>query len=96
MTLALYTRGRRGHDRMVVGFTTTCTISAYHHWCCEFESCSWRGVFDTTLWDKVCQCLGWWFFLGSPVSSNNKTLPRHNLNIVESGIKHHNPYLVSC
>jgi hypothetical protein len=24
-------RGRRGHDRMVVGFTTTCTISAYHH-----------------------------------------------------------------
>ena len=25
------TRGRRGRDRMVVGFTTTCTISAYHH-----------------------------------------------------------------
>jgi hypothetical protein len=24
-------RGRRGHDRMVVGFTTTYTISAYHH-----------------------------------------------------------------
>jgi len=24
------TRGRRGHDRMVVGFTTTCAISAYH------------------------------------------------------------------
>jgi hypothetical protein len=23
--------GRRGHDRMVVGFTTTCAISAYHH-----------------------------------------------------------------
>ena len=22
---------RRGSDRMVVGFTTTCTISAYHH-----------------------------------------------------------------
>jgi len=22
---------RRGHDRMVVGFTTTCAISAYHH-----------------------------------------------------------------
>jgi hypothetical protein len=21
----------RGHDRMVVGFTTTCVISAYHH-----------------------------------------------------------------
>jgi hypothetical protein len=24
-------RGRRGHDRMVVGFTTTYAISAYHH-----------------------------------------------------------------
>jgi hypothetical protein len=25
-------------------FTTTYTISAYHHWCCEFESWSVRGV----------------------------------------------------
>jgi len=33
-----------GRDRMVVGFTTTYAISAYHHWCCEFESRSWRGV----------------------------------------------------
>ena len=24
-------RGRRGHDRMVVGFTTTYAISTYHH-----------------------------------------------------------------
>jgi hypothetical protein len=24
-------RGRRGRDRLVVGFTTTCAISAYHH-----------------------------------------------------------------
>ena len=23
--------GRRGHDHMVVGFTTTCAISDYHH-----------------------------------------------------------------
>ena len=23
--------GRRGHDHMVVGFTTTCAISAYHY-----------------------------------------------------------------
>jgi len=35
---------RRGRDRMVVGFTTTCAISAYHHWCCEFKSRSGRGV----------------------------------------------------
>ena len=32
------------HDRMAVGFTTTCAISADHHWCCEFESRSGRGV----------------------------------------------------
>jgi len=24
-------RSRRGHDNMIVGFTTTCAISAYHH-----------------------------------------------------------------
>ena len=29
---------------MVVGFTTTYAISAYHHWCCEFESSSGRGL----------------------------------------------------
>jgi len=29
---------------MVVGFTTIYTISAYHHWCCEFESRSGRCV----------------------------------------------------
>jgi hypothetical protein len=23
--------GHHGHDHMVVGFTTTCAISAYHH-----------------------------------------------------------------
>ena len=30
-------RGRRGRDRMVVEFTTTYALSAYHHYC-EFES----------------------------------------------------------
>ncbi len=39
-------KGRRGRDRMVVGFSN---IS------CEFEPRSWRGVFDTKLCDKVCQ-----------------------------------------
>jgi len=29
-------RGRRGRDRMVVGFTTACAISAYHQYNCEF------------------------------------------------------------
>jgi hypothetical protein len=37
-------RGHRGRDRMVVGFTTTYAISAYHHSCCEFKSGSGRGV----------------------------------------------------
>ena len=32
------TGGHRGRDHMVVGFTTTYAISAYHHWCFEFES----------------------------------------------------------
>jgi hypothetical protein len=36
--------GRRGSDRMVVIFTTTYAIRAYHHWCCEFESRSGQGV----------------------------------------------------
>jgi hypothetical protein len=29
---------------MVVGFTTSYAIGAYHHWCYEFEFCSGRGV----------------------------------------------------
>jgi hypothetical protein len=33
-----------GRDGMVVGFTITYAISAYHYWCCEFESRSGRGV----------------------------------------------------
>jgi hypothetical protein len=36
----------RGRDRMVVEFTTTCAIR-------EFEPCSWRGVLDKTLCDKI-------------------------------------------
>jgi hypothetical protein len=47
--------GCHGHNCMVVGFTTTYAISAYHHKRCEFEPCSWSGELDTTLCDKVCQ-----------------------------------------
>ena len=42
---------KKGRDHMVVGFTTTYAISAYHQKGCEFRSHSWRGVCDTT----VCQ-----------------------------------------
>ena len=47
--------GHHAHDRIVIGFTTTCTISAYLHKSGEFEPCSWRGVLDKTLSNKVCQ-----------------------------------------
>jgi hypothetical protein len=40
-------RGRRGRDCMVVGFTTTCAVSAYHHQSSEFELRLCRGVLDT-------------------------------------------------
>ena len=36
--------GRRGCDRMVVGFTPTRAISVYYHYSCKFEPRSWRGV----------------------------------------------------
>jgi len=44
MDTHLFLRGRHGRDGMVVGFTNTYAISAYRHWCCEFESRSGRGV----------------------------------------------------
>jgi hypothetical protein len=34
--------GRRGRDRMGVGFTTTYEIGTYHHYRCEFESRSYQ------------------------------------------------------
>ena len=71
-------------DRMTVGFTTTSyAIGAYdHHWSCEFESTSWRGVLDTTLYvikfisvlRQVCA----WFSPDIPVSSTNKK-NRHDI-----------------
>ena len=62
--LVILFRGRRGRDRMVVGFTTTYAIRA---------RC-------TTLCDKVCQLFatGQWFSPGPPVSSTNKT-DHHNI-----------------
>jgi hypothetical protein len=56
---------RRGRDRMVVWFTTIYAISVYHHWCCEFESRSGRGVQHYVI--------GRWFSPGPPVSATNKT-----------------------
>ena len=69
-------RGRRGHDCMIVGFTT---MYLYNQ--CLWLLTLWVRipfmlcVLDTTLCDKVCQWLaaGRWFSLGTPVSSTNKT-----------------------
>ena len=47
---------------MVVGFTTTYAISAYHHRCCEFESRLERGVQQYVIIDL-------WFSPDSPVSA---------------------------
>ena len=62
-------------------FTNTCAISACHYWSCEFESCSWRGVLDTILCDKVCYWVatGWGFPPGTPISFTNKT-DIHDIN----------------
>ena len=67
--------GPGGSGRMVVGCSGTGAISAYHHWCCEFESRFWRGAPNTTLVDDICQLLvaGHWFSLDTLVSSTNAT-----------------------
>jgi hypothetical protein len=76
--------GRRGRDRMVVGFTTTNAIGAYHHWCCKFDSCSRRGVqhYVIKFVSDLRQGGGFLHVLRLPP-------PRYNWNIVESGVKHH-------
>jgi hypothetical protein len=75
-------------SRMVVGFTNTCAIGANHHQSCEFEPRSWRCVLDTTLCDKVHQWLatGWWFSLGTPVSSNKTGLIVSRLSYAYSNL----------
>ena len=80
MSVFLCNKGHCGSVRMVVGFTTTRTISVYHHYSCEFEPRSWWGVFDTKLCDKVCQWLALcrWFSPGTPVSSTNRP-DRHDV-----------------
>ena len=57
---------------MVVGITTTYAISAYHHYSCEFESRSGRGVqhYVIKFVSGFSPC--------TPVSSTNKT-DRHNI-----------------
>ena len=81
------TMGRRGHDRMVVEFTTTYAISAYHHWCCEFESRSGRGVQHNVIkfvsdWRQVVES-------GVKHHQTNKQTRKHNNETVDFAIAWH-------
>jgi hypothetical protein len=82
-------RACRGRDHMVVGFITTYAISAYHHWCCEFEFWSGRSVqhyvlkFVSGLW-QVCGLCG-----ASGFFHQWNWPPRYNCNTVESGVKYY-------
>ena len=84
-------RGRRVCDHMVDGFTTTYAISTFHHLHCEFESSSGEVYliqhYVIKFVSDLRQVDG---FLGSPISSTNKT-DCHDINVVESGVKHHKP-----
>jgi hypothetical protein len=73
--LLIIIRDRRVLDRMVGGFTTTYAISAYHHWCCGFESRSRRGIQH-----HVIKFVSYLRQVGGfhPVSSTNKT-DRHDI-----------------
>ena len=78
----------------MVGFTTSCAISAYHHKSFAFKPRSWRGVLETTLCCKVCQWLatGRFFSLGTTVTSTNKTnchdITEILLKVVLNTVKH--------
>ena len=80
-------RGYRGSDRMIVGFITTYAISAYHPWCCVFESWSERGVQHYVIkfvseFRYVSDFLRVLQF-PPPITWP----PQYNCNIVKSGIK---------
>ena len=85
----LMLRGRCDRDRMVVGYTTTYGISAYHHRCCEFESRTKRDLQHYVIKLLVTAR---WFSPTPPVSSTNKT-DRHDkteilLKVALSTINH--------
>ena len=64
---------------MVVGYTTNYVINVYHHWCCEFEYQSGRGVqhYVIKFVSNLQQVGGFLHQWNWP--------PRYDWNIVESG-----------
>jgi hypothetical protein len=79
-----------GRNRMLVGFTTTYAISAYYHWCCEFDSRPGRGVqhYAIMFVSDLRQVSGFLRVLRFH-PPKQKWPARYNWNIVESGVKHH-------
>ena len=75
---------RPGRDSTAVRFTVSYAISTYHHWRCEFEPWSGRGLFDTTLCNIVLQWLGAdrWSFPGTSVYPSNNADPHDILEVV--------------
>jgi hypothetical protein len=70
-----WNEGRRGRDRMVVGFTITCAISAYSTKVVSSNP-------NTILCNKVCQwfAAGRWF---SPDTSVSPTIKTYHHNIMK-------------
>ena len=100
MFIYLYIWDRRlPWSYMVAGFTTTYASSTYHHWCCEFESRSGRGVQHYVI-KFVSDLLQVGGFLRVPlISSTNKT-DRHDiteilLKVVLNTIKQTNKTSIS-
>jgi hypothetical protein len=76
-----------GRDCIVVRFTTTYAISAYHHWCCEVESGQNVQHYVINFVSDLQQVGGFLEVLRFSPPTNR--LPWYNWNIVESGTKHH-------
>jgi hypothetical protein len=98
--ITLRVLGRPGRDYIVLGFTITCAISAYHRprhmrklWHMRnMAMSSGTGLklfLKTARCNKVCQWLaaGRWFSPGTPVSSTNKTY-RHDVTEI---LNYHKP-----
>jgi hypothetical protein len=74
----------------LVGFAIKCAISDHHHENCEFQSRTWQGVLDATLYDKVCRLFatGQWFSLddillkvpGNTITKNTDYIGRGKSN----------------
>jgi hypothetical protein len=86
-------RGRCGCDRMVAGFTTTYTISVYHHWCCEFKSRSGQGVqqYVIRFVNDLRQVSGFLWDIQNKFGKLEQkgSLMQMWLFIIESGVKSH-------